>query len=286
MNDGTMAFHDWANRKQDEIDQAVLACFRNAANGGWQENTISATVLEALGDAQECAWEDRTQRVSWQTCKLAGKTETERGDIAIRVRVHLSPKTWFDGVAFYEAKRAFYDDAGNYVFASIDAAQLDRMHAFSFGESNVLLYQILTGAQQPQAHCGDAQVIPLSFLRALKKSNLVPHHSLRHLGEPFMEILMRHLMGFHLDTRDEALQAFDEGLGRFAYVITAETDMTQKMRLNPSQRWNLRDLYVPLDAGPRAVPGSAEADPAQHAADEPENDQPDTPAGDPPRFTF
>lgn len=196
----------WLQKANAAVNSAVTGCFCNSQIGGWNENHITTQVLDALQQiGTELAWTDQEQKIRWEGYKLTGVQETHFGDIALIVRVWLTSHEYIDGVAYYEAKRQYFNDKGAPVgFKSIDAAQLSRIAA-STHASHLLLYDV----DQPKGHV-NLTAVPIRFAEVLAKDVLARAsvRAMHRYGLQWIKTLGNNFRGFGLDFSPTAVNAF------------------------------------------------------------------------------
>lgn len=198
-----MKYYEWLEKANDKIEQALVDCFNDYHLDGWSENHITTQVMrsiESLG--LEIDWADKRQKVKWEGFKLKGKAETSFGDIAVIVKVWVTSDRFVDGVAFYEAKRQFFDDNWKPKgFSSIKLEQLSNIISKTHA-SNVLLYDVDLDENRA---C--ASSVPTAFVSELAKAKLASNSGrfLHSYGEYWVEALGSNLLGLHLDFRKESV---------------------------------------------------------------------------------
>lgn len=195
----------WLQKGNAAVNSAVADCFCNSDIGGWNENHITTQVLDALQKiGTELAWTDQAQNICWEGYKLTGVQETNFGDIALIVRVWLTSQEHIDGVAYYEAKRQYFNDKGAPVgFKSIDAAQLSRIGANTHA-SHLLLYDV---DHPKNAVCISS--VPTRFAEELAKGVLARASGrvLHRYGLHWIRTLGNNFRGFGLDFSPAAVNA-------------------------------------------------------------------------------
>lgn len=200
----------WLNIANTAVTSAVADCFCKGRIGGWSENHITTQVLDALEKVgTELAWSDQAQNVRWEGYKLTGPQETDFGDIALLVRVWLTADEHVDGVAYYEAKRQYFNDNGLPAgFKSINSVQLNRIGANTHA-SHLLLYDVDQSANRV-----DVSAVPMKFAEKLAKGtparSVLAHSSARalhHYGLPWIRKLGNNFRGFELDFSPTAVAA-------------------------------------------------------------------------------
>lgn len=195
----------WLQKANAAVNSAVADCFYNSQIGGWNENHITTQVLDALQKiGTELAWTDQAQNIRWEGYKFTGIQETNFGDIALIVRVWLTSQEYIDGVAYYEAKRQFFNNKGTAVgFKSIDAAQLSRIGT-STHASHLLLYDV----GQPKGHV-NITAVPTRFAEELAKGVLARASGriMHRYGLQWIRTLGNNFRGFGLDFSPAAVSA-------------------------------------------------------------------------------
>lgn len=195
----------WLQQANAAINSAVAECFCKGRIGAWNENHITTQVLNALETiGTELAWADQAQNIRWEGYKLTGAQETNFGDIALLVRIWLTSQEYIDGVAYYEAKRQYFNDKGSPVgFKSIDAAQLSRIGA-STHACHLLLYDV----DQPESQV-NVSAVPIRFVEELAKGIIarVPGRVLHRYGLQWIKTLGNNFRGFELDFSPSAVNA-------------------------------------------------------------------------------
>lgn len=220
-------FSEWNNLAFEEIHNAVRHCKKTSEKGNWQENNITGKILENLPlYGQEVHWSDLNRITKWDAYKLNGKAETDNGDIAIFVTVHLNANESIEGAAYYEAKRQFHNDEGKAIgFKSLGSEQVIRI-GNSTQCSNVLLYDI--------DHEDDytwASVAPTAFYPPIlkQKSGLsMDMRELHNLGRDLSTVLSYNLLGYELDFRPRLVTALKEWIEKHnipGTVISASTSV-------------------------------------------------------------
>lgn len=163
-----MNYQDWLQKANNQINNALATCFNNHHLGGWSENHITTQVMESIEClGLELDWADKPQKVRWEGFKLKSKSETSFGDIAVIVKVWITGDRYVEGVAFYEAKRQFFDDAWKAKgFSTIKQEQLCRISSITHA-SNVLLYDV--DKEERRAY---ASSVPTVFVNELASAKL------------------------------------------------------------------------------------------------------------------
>lgn len=228
--------NEWFNILRTNVDQEILDALKAKKHGGWSENYISTRVLTAIErSGTELHWEDLRQKVVWEGLKLSGSLETTFGDIAVFVRVWLTSDRYVDGVAFYEAKRQYFNDKGEPAgFSSLNLEQLSRIHQATHA-SNVLLYDADIASQR-----GCASSLPTRFAEEMAAAKLASSTGriLHHYGKHWLNFLADNLKGFGLDFSPQAVQqiknlATDTATAPFAIMNASAGLVGQDPALDP-----------------------------------------------------
>lgn len=200
-----MKYIDWLNSANQSINSQLVNCFNKAHLGGWSENHITTQILESIEKlGLEIDWADKPQKVKWEGYKLAGVQETTFGDIALVVRVWLTGDRFIDGVAFYEAKRQYFDKEGKpRGFSSIKKEQLSRISSNTH-VSHVLLYDVDIEKQKALATS-----VPIVFVEQLCLSGLASTSGrlLHSYGDIWVKSIGNNFLGLNLDFRKESVDA-------------------------------------------------------------------------------
>ncbi|MCX5545230.1 hypothetical protein M3A49_38295 [Paraburkholderia sp. CNPSo 3076] len=186
------------------MNMAVARSYNAMHIGGWSENFITTSVLESLDTrGEEIVWDDLQQRIVWEGYKLTGTAETEYGDIAVLVRVWLTSDVFVDGVAFYEAKRQYFNADGSIKgFLSVKSEQLARLREVTHA-SNVIFYDVDQGKSQVHIGC-----VPNIFVDELMRQKLVKEAGriIHRYGKPFVYSLGENLRGFSVDFSQKVVE--------------------------------------------------------------------------------
>ncbi len=200
-----MKYTDWLNEAHNKTNDALKNCINNYHLDGWSENHITTQAMKSLESiGLEIDWADKPQKVKWEGFKLKGKLETSFGDIAVIAKVWITSDRFIEGVAFYEAKRQFFDDEWNAKgFASIKQDQLSRI-SLKTHASNVLLYDIDLESEKA---C--ATSVPTIFVSELAEANLASSSGrlLHYYGDLWVKAIGRNLLGMDLDFRKESVES-------------------------------------------------------------------------------
>ncbi|MGO4004966.1 hypothetical protein ABVN23_28355 [Pseudomonas fluorescens] len=205
-----MDFGTWIDDTHKKIVSAIADSFNDAAQGAWQENNITTAVLKAIqSNGKLLEWDDCAQRVKWEAFKLSGENETAFGDIALLVKVWLTPTESIDGVAFYEAKRQYYNDKWDATgFQSLDIEQISRFGKVTHA-SQVLLYDVnLVDELISATAVPTALAIPL----VKKGKGKVAGQSLLKFGRAFINPLANNLRGYELDFNSNSVSSMKQWL--------------------------------------------------------------------------
>lgn len=237
-----MEYKKWLINSHKAIVTVGNNCFRNGAIAGWEENHITAQLLNAIGATGQLAWDEYPQRVVWSAHKLVGRAEMSFGDVALVVKVHLAPGHVLDGVAFYEAKKQYfnrsYEQEG---YSALKAGQLSTLSEHTHA-SHVLLYDMLPNS--PGGHYAfRASAVPTEFVRELNASGRFYLRNLYQLGHLWIEALGRNLRGFDLDFRPDAVDSIRAAIERaeIPFVLNAGVAM------EPSLELSLQDVYLNVE---------------------------------------
>lgn len=199
----------WMNNTHQKIVSAITESFSCGLQGSWQENNITTAVLKAVqSNGTILKWDDCAQRVKWEAFKLNGESETAFGDVAILVKVWLTETDFVDGVAFYEAKRQYYNDKWDAIgFQSLDTEQISRFANITHA-SQVLLYDVNVVDELVSATAvPTALTIPLVKKKGKGK---VAGQLLINYGRDFIYPLANNLRGYELDFSSSAVSAMKQ----------------------------------------------------------------------------
>lgn len=199
---------EWIINAHLAISEELLHCLNNYNQGSWSENYITTRMLMAITNmGNDIKWTSMSQRIRWDSFKLKGKRETELGDIAFFMKVMLTSEVYLEGVAFYEAKKQYYDEKWETEgFKSIKLNQLTRIQKFT-SASNVLLYDV--DIKSGKAHVSS---LPTLFVEKLLKEApaAVPYRALNKYGNAWVNLLAENLSGFGLDYSPDAVNKMRE----------------------------------------------------------------------------
>jgi len=222
LHKADMRYQDWLNEANSKTNEALVSCFNNQHLGGWSENHITTKVMESIESlGLEIDWTDKAQKVQWEGFKLKGTPETSFGDIAVIVKVWVTSDRFVEGVAFYEAKRQFFDNKWSPKgFASIKQEQLANIISKTHA-SNVLLYDV-----DLEGKTAWASAVPTALVDELARAKLASNTGrvLHHYGDLWVKSLGNNLLGMHLDFRKESVDEIKNllhGAGRPLIIINA-----------------------------------------------------------------
>ncbi len=222
-----MKFYDWLNQANRNIDNTLVSCINNSHIDAWSENHITTQVLESLETlGLDLDWEDKPQKVKWEGFKLKGKVETAFGDIALIVKVWITSDRYIEGVAFYEAKRQFFDEKLKVIgFTSIKQDQLSRINSNTYA-SNVLLYDV--DIEEGRAR---ATSVPIAFVDELAKAKLASSSGrlLHQYGDLWVKAIGNNFLGMNLDFQKESVDKVRESMNtedRPFVILNAAVAMT------------------------------------------------------------
>ncbi len=225
-----MKFHDWLNQANQNINKTLINCINNSHIDAWSENYITTQVLESLGSlGLDINWEDKPQKVKWEGFKLKGAVETAFGDIALIVKVWITSDRYIEGVAFYEAKRQFFDEKLKAKgFTSIKQNQLSRINSNTYA-SNVLLYDV-----DIEKGIAQATSVPTAFVNELAKAKLASSSGrlLHQYGDLWVKVIGNNLLGMNLDFQKESVDKVRESMNtenRPSVILNAAVAMTNTL---------------------------------------------------------
>ncbi|MCL9852075.1 hypothetical protein RSP673_012520 [Ralstonia solanacearum P673] len=229
------AFALWQGYANAAVSQEIFDAYRNVGSGSWSENYISTRLLIALhGLGTDLQWQEHGQRVTWQGYKYSGTPEQTYGDIAVFVRVKLDATSFIDGVAYYEAKRQYFNTDGNKQgFQALKLGQLGKILQ-STHAAHVLLYDIDSAPR-------GATAVPAKFVEALlagrnaQKITAPLGTELHTFGRNWVVPLGNNLRGFDLDFNPggvAALKKFVDGLP--GAVINAGVSLLPDLEPEPA----------------------------------------------------
>jgi hypothetical protein len=239
-----MHYGDWIDMAREEAGSVVSKCYSQRAQGGWDENVISHLLLSALlGIGTEIVWEEGEITTQWDALKLKGRLETRHGDIAIKVRQWLNEELYIDGVAFYEAKRQYFNNKGEPCgFRAIKKEQIKSITDHTFA-CNAVLYDIEALAEE---HYSLVDALPLHVLEAILSfpaAKRCPRDARRH-AQDWTSVLLRNLRGWNLDFRKDAVDAINATLDSPmapAFVVNAAVSavpgLTPRLDRRPLDRY-------------------------------------------------
>ena len=202
-----MNYHEWLRDATKSVIDEIVDSYASVKHGGWSENYITTRVLGAVERAgTELSWDELNQKIVWEGYKLNGKNETTFGDIAVFVRVRLLDDRYLEGVAFYEAKRQYFDANGK--VKGFKAARSNQFLTISesSSSSNVLLYDV-----DPTKKNACATSVPTKFMNELAEAKYpFAGRILHRYGENWLSFLGANLKGFGLDFSSDSVQAIKD----------------------------------------------------------------------------
>ena len=243
----------WLKDVNSRVQAAIIQCFKNASIGGWQENHITTEVIEAISTAgTDLSWSNCPQRAQWQAYKLSGHYETDYGDIAILVKVWLTPSKYVEGVAFYEAKKQYFKNGVATGFRALKADQLSKITR-NTSASQVILYDSCGG----QGPCVSA--IPTSFAHAFSDAGMdgINGNILHQYGRPWIVALGNNFRGFELDYSARAVDTIKQlaKQNKLPFVINAEAAALPNIDLELGELPSFLTGYSQI-AGDAPIPAS------------------------------
>lgn len=226
-----MNYNDWLKAADEAVGREIVDSYRAARHGGWSENYITTRILGAIEDiGTELRWENLKQQVVWEGHKLTGNNESTFGDIAVFVRVWLLSDRYIDGVAFYEAKRQYFDEKGKVEgFKSLKAEQLSRI-AKATHASHVLFYDVDQDKQH--AYAGS---VPTAFMKELVDASYaaVGGRTVLRYGDPWLYFLGNNLKGFGLDFSESGVRTVKDLVASSGAALAIMNVSIGKMDLEP-----------------------------------------------------
>lgn len=200
-----MEYIEWLIEVTKAVNTEIVNSHASEKHGGWSENYITTRVLGAIENfGTELAWEELNQKIIWEGFKLVGKKETQFGDIAVLVRVQLLSDRFIEGVAFYEAKRQYFDSSGK--VEGFKAARDDQFARLSKASnaSNVLLYDV-----DPKEKLACATSVPTAMMTELAAAEYVTiaGRAVHRYGESWLSFLGANLKGYGLDFSSKSVEA-------------------------------------------------------------------------------
>ena len=237
-----MKYNDWLQKAFEKTNEALIKCFNNRSIDAWSENHITTQVLDSLKNIGcEFDWDDKPQKSKWEGLKLKGKLEKSFGDIAILVKVWLTSEISVEGVAFYEAKKQYFNSKGEPEgFKAIDQKQLSTICSQT-SSSQILLYDVDTSEQQVRLTS-----LPCVFVEKLKQkmcSSL--EKTLAHYGQIWVTVLGQNLLGFNLDFRPQSVNLIKNAIKTYEipFVINASVAMSKNFEPELSNDFSQLDNY-------------------------------------------
>ncbi len=247
------AFRDWQFDANAVVSKEIFDAYRNAGKGSWSENYISTRLLMALeGLGTNLQWQEHGQRVTWKGYKFSGTPEQTHGDIAVFVQVRLNEADLIDGVAYYEAKRQYFDSNGNK--RGFQALKLGQLGAIlqSTHAAHVLFYDV-----DPKPLAG-ATAVPAAFVEKLlagrKAANITAPlgGELHKFGRNWVVPLGNNLRGFDLDFNPNGVAAVKKFASGFpGAVINAGVSMLPDFEPEPAPFDAASFGYVELNEADR-----------------------------------
>jgi len=201
----SIAMSDWLAAAEESIQDTLRECREGEDQGSWYENYVTTRLLLSIGGCGTLmTWGERP--IAWNASKLSGVPEHDHGDVCVLVRTWIAEKVFVDGVAFYEAKRQYFDQEGKARgFMALAPEQIQRIAANS-ATARVLLYD--WDGTRDRGHVGSvAAQIALGAVAA----GLAGGRLLMHLTRPWISDLGNVLRGFDLDHRPEAVSTAGSG---------------------------------------------------------------------------
>lgn len=203
-----MKFNEWRNEAARLIHEELLKCYSNKDLGGWDENYITTQMLIALKSlGLELTWDDKPQKVKWECHKLKSHLENQYGDIAVIVKIWLTQEYFVEGVAFYEAKRQYFNDTHQpQGFNAIKLEQLLKISELTHA-SHILLYDV-----DPHQNQSAASSISTTIAKEFCQNKMINviGRLLHRYGEPWVVSLGNNLLGLHLDFCKESVESIKE----------------------------------------------------------------------------
>ena len=264
-----MKYQDWLNEANSKTNEALVSCLNSQHLDGWSENHITTKVMESIESlGLEINWTDKAQKVKWEGFKLKGTLETSFGDIAVIVKVWVTSDRFVEGVAFYEAKRQFFDEKWKPKgFSSIKQEQLANIISKTHA-SNVLLYDV---DLEEKTACASA--VPTALVDELARAKLAATSGriLHHYGDLWVKFLGNNLLGMHLDFRKESVDEIKKmscGVDGPLIIINAAVAKMKILEPKIDNSFINKNLYERL---------TAPNEPEPAVKTEPRNDGPDGP---------
>ncbi|MCO7554623.1 hypothetical protein [Metapseudomonas otitidis] len=253
MSEDRRQLNFWLMDVDSRVKTAIIQCFNNADIGGWQENHITTEVIEAISTAgTDLSWSNCPQRAQWQAYKLSGHCETGYGDIAILVKVWLTPSKYVEGVAFYEAKKQYFKNGVATGFRALKADQLSKINR-NTSASQVILYD--SGGNQGPC----VTTIPTSFAHAFCEAGMegVNGNMLHYYGRPWVVALGNNFRGFELDYSPRAVDTIKQltQQNKLPFLINAEAAVLPNIDLELGELPSFLTGYSQI-AGDAPIPAS------------------------------
>ena len=205
-------YRNWRDVTGDAVRNAIMGCFIDHAIGGWQENTITRHVLQALGSIGAIHWTGQPFHCAWKAFKASGHFETANGDIAMRVTLQTLTGRHVTGTKYFEAKKLTLKSSR---YDALDIAQLERMQLISGHE--VLLYTLGRSADGVKT---EALCLPTPVAVMLHTNHANALHSAAHA---FIDVFSQALLGRGLNFDSRETTAFDKQLASMeaSFVLDA-----------------------------------------------------------------
>lgn len=238
-----MKFNIWLQEAFEKTNEALIECFNNSLIGGWSENHITTQVLDSLKNIGcEFDWDDKPQKIKWEGLKLKGKLESSFGDIAILVKVWLTSEISVEGVAFYEAKKQYFNAGGEFEgFKAIDKKQLSKISS-QITSCQVLLYDVDISKKQ-----ANLSSLPCLFVEKLKEQMGSKYlgRTIGRYGKAWVVALGDNLLGLNLDFRPQAVDAVKNAVkyNQVPYVLNASVAMLNIFEPKLSDSFSKLDNY-------------------------------------------
>ncbi|MCK4121260.1 MULTISPECIES: hypothetical protein [Ralstonia solanacearum species complex] len=205
-----VSIDDWLLNADRACSEIIHHCRTATGKDRWNENLISAALLYRLEQqGKDIVWAEHPQRTLWEGYKYVGKAEQNYGDIAVFVTVLLTEEVSIEGVAFYEAKRQYFDGARPLGFKMLEAAQLERIWKTTTA-SHVLLYDHVNEDEGVATAVPTKFALELLLARDARDVSTPFGQELHGYGLPWVQRLGNNLRGFDLDFSEEAVKKVKE----------------------------------------------------------------------------
>lgn len=255
--------------------QIRLTLAKNCPRDWDEENHLTRSVLRVLRDEFSDVEVGRIfpqLSIKWDAFKLSGGVETLYGDIGVLVRIQFGDSHPLEGVAFLEAKRAFfhpnYENATRGTFDSMTWDQLRRQDA-NTPFHRVVLYDChrKRGADGSPIDFAFCTTLPTPHVLALGTTD----REIQRFGEPFgMCLAARYFRGYELDYREEtitAIKGFANSKFGVEYLVVAS------VRIDGEATFDLRQMEVNLNRYERIPDYSEVNDVGAHDDTDDEDDE-------------